>query len=314
MARPLRIEYEGAFYHVTARGNERKEIYSSDKDRKQFLGYIESANQRFGIKIHAYCLMSNHYHLLIETPRAQLSRSLQYINSSYTTYYNHKQKRNGHLFQGRYKAILIETDVYLQALSRYIHLNPVRAKIVDAPELYQWSSYKYYAGVKKDIPEYLDIRTTFGYFSSKSEYLNFVVEGIGQQINNPDEMAKGGCILGQEEFIKEIKEKYLDEDKQIDDLPGLKELNRLYIDSANIKKIIEEAKDIVEKEKRKLIIYFIRKYTDITLKSIVDMCSDKQSISSISKIVKRLDARRRVEKELDEIMKNLDCEMSKVKV
>ena len=127
MARPLRIQYPGAFYHVTSRGNARKAIFRSNRDREKFLSYLESAHDRYGATIHVYCLMDNHYHVLVETPLGNLSKILHHINGAYTTYFNTKRKRSGHLFQGRYKAILVEKDSYCKELSRYIHLNPIRA-------------------------------------------------------------------------------------------------------------------------------------------------------------------------------------------
>lgn len=120
MARQLRIEYPGAFYHVTSRGNEQKEIFRSKKDREQFLHYLETAKERYGAVIHSYCLMNNHYHLLLETPTGNLSQVMRHINGAYTTYFNVKRKRFGHLFQGRYKAILVDADEYAKELSRYI--------------------------------------------------------------------------------------------------------------------------------------------------------------------------------------------------
>jgi len=110
MGRQLRIEYPGAHYHVTSRGSERKDVFKSQKDREQFLRYLESAVSRYDAVIHSYCLMSNHYHLLLETPAGNLSKIMQHINGAYTNYYNVKRKRSGHLFQGRYKAIVIEAD------------------------------------------------------------------------------------------------------------------------------------------------------------------------------------------------------------
>lgn len=136
MARPLRIEFEGAVYHITARGNERKKIYLSKSDYEKFLKYLGDTKKKYNIVIHCYVLMSNHYHLIIETPEANLSRAMHYINGSYTTYFNIKRKRSGHLFQGRFKSILVDKDNYLLELSRYIHLNPVRAGIVEKPEDY----------------------------------------------------------------------------------------------------------------------------------------------------------------------------------
>ncbi|HDO21625.1 MAG TPA: transposase, partial [Nitrospirae bacterium] len=140
MARPLRIEYPGAFYHITSRGNERKDIFKSARDREKFLSYLESSTQRYGAVIHVYCLMTNHYHLLLETPLGNLSQIMRHINGAYTTYFNTRRQRSGHLFQGRYKAIVVDADEYAEELSRYIHLNPVRAGIVERPEEYQWSS------------------------------------------------------------------------------------------------------------------------------------------------------------------------------
>ena len=154
MARQLRIEFPGAFYHVTSRGNERKAIFKSQRDREKFLSYLESASKRYGAIIHVYCLMDNHYHILIETPLGNLSRIMQHINGAYTTYFNIQRKRAGHLFQGRYKSILIEADVYAKELSRYIHLNPIRAGIVDTPEAYKWSSFQYYA-IEREAPQWL---------------------------------------------------------------------------------------------------------------------------------------------------------------
>ena len=110
MARPLRIEYPGAFYHVTSRGNERKDIFKSNADREMFLSYLASAQEKYEAVVHAYCLMSNHYHLMIETPQGNLSQIMKYINSAYTNFFNIKRKRTGHLLQGRYKAILVEAD------------------------------------------------------------------------------------------------------------------------------------------------------------------------------------------------------------
>ena len=141
MGRPLRIEYSGAWYHVTSRGNERKDVFKSRADREKFLSYLESASVRYGAVIHAFCLMSNHYHLLLETPSGNLSQIMRHINGAYTNYFNAKRKRAGHLFQGRYKAILVEADQYAKELSRYLHPNPVRAGMVDRPEAWEWSSY-----------------------------------------------------------------------------------------------------------------------------------------------------------------------------
>jgi len=166
MARPLRITFPGAFYHITSRGNARKVVFKSKRDREKFLEYLESATQRYDALIHAYCMMDNYFHLLLETPSANLPQIMRHINGAYTTYFNIKRKRSGHLFQGRYKSILVDIDEYAKELSRYIHLNPVRAGMVDKPEAYQWSSYPYYIG-KKKAPEWLHRAFVLGYFGEK---------------------------------------------------------------------------------------------------------------------------------------------------
>jgi putative transposase len=157
MARPLRIEYEGAFYHVTSRGNEQKKIFYSKSDYEKFKHYLKEAQYKYGYLIHCFVLMTNHYHLLIETPKPNLSRVMHYLNSSYTNYINIKRKRSGHLFQGRYKAILIDRDNYLLELSRYVHLNPIRAEMAEKPEDYPYSSYNNYITREKEDMVYRDL-------------------------------------------------------------------------------------------------------------------------------------------------------------
>ncbi|MCA1734260.1 MAG: transposase, partial [Acidobacteria bacterium] len=142
MARPLRLEHEGALWHITSRGNERKNIYRSDADRRLFLSLLGEAVKRYRWILHEYMLMSNHYHLLIETPEKTLSRGMQWLNGEYARGFNKRHKRVGHLFHGRFKGQLVEKDSYLLELIRYVALNPVRAGIVARPEEYRWSSYR----------------------------------------------------------------------------------------------------------------------------------------------------------------------------
>ena len=148
MARPLRVEYPGAYYHIINRGNAGEKIFKNKRDKEKFLEYLALAVERFSIVVHIYCLMDNHYHLLLQTQEANLSKSIQWLNVSYATYFNKKRQRNGHLFQGRFKAILVDADNYLVQLSRYIHLNPVQAKIVASQDEFLWSSYSAFIGNK----------------------------------------------------------------------------------------------------------------------------------------------------------------------
>jgi len=227
MSRPLRIEYPGAYYHITSRGNEKKDIFNSQRDREKFLEYLESATLRYGAVIHAYCLMSNHYHLLMETPNGNLSPIMQHINGAYTTYFNIKNNRAGHLFQGRFKAFLVEADSYLLELSRYIHLNPVRAKIVDRPEQYAWSSHRCYTGLSNP-PEWLNTDFILAAIAGETadkhkEYRLFVESRVGEDYESPLTGAIGASILGGEAFAEKIISAHLNgrEDKNV---PALRQL------------------------------------------------------------------------------------------
>jgi len=269
MARPLRIEYPGAFYHITSRGNERKNIFTNEYDFKKFLEYLEAANKRYRAVIHIYCLMSNHYHLLLETPLGNLSQIMRYINGSYTTYFNTKKQRAGHLFQGRYKAILVKADEYAGELSRYIHLNPVRAGIVNSPEEYKWSSYQNYTGKKAD--KWLITDFILGYFGEKGstafkKYGNFVKSLIDREYDNPLKDTVSSTILGGADFIKEIKEKYLSGREADRDIPALRELKKVLIEE-----IIKEAGETFKKKNnlsRKVALYLSHRYSGRTLKEI----------------------------------------------
>src|SRR4030066_1214400 len=180
MARPLRIQFPGAFYHVTSRGNDRKAIFKNDRDRGKFLSYCESAHESYGVKIPTFCLLDNHYHLPLETPRGNLSRVLHHLNGAYTIYYNVKRRRSGYLFQGRYRALLVEMESYCQELSRYIHLNPLRAGLVEAVEDYTWSSYPAYVGLRRK-PSWLETSLILSYFSQEQRVAERKYGGFGEE-------------------------------------------------------------------------------------------------------------------------------------
>ncbi len=134
MARPLRIEFDDAWYHIMNRGAGRRIIFCNNEDRENFLRLLDDIHQRYHVETHAYCLMDNHYHLLLHTPHSNVSRALRHLNGVYTQMFNHSHGCDGPLFRGRFKSLLVENDCYLTRLSRYIHLNPVEAKMVDSPE------------------------------------------------------------------------------------------------------------------------------------------------------------------------------------
>jgi putative transposase len=209
MGRPLRIEYPGALYHITSRGNEKKDIFLSDKDRKKFLSILADYHDRCRILIHCYVLMKNHYHLVLETPLGNLLKVMHGINSAYTGYFNREYERVGHLFQGRYRAIVVDRDAYLLELSRYVHLNPVRARIVRRLEKYRWSSYLGYIRKREQVPwvEYSLVLSQCGGSQERSrrEYKRYVERGYEEEGASPLKELYGQVLLGTEEFIGRVK-------------------------------------------------------------------------------------------------------------
>ncbi|MFH1405400.1 MAG: transposase [Patescibacteria group bacterium] len=208
MARPLRVEYPGALYHVISRGNGYQDIYRNDNDREKFLHWIANAVEIHNIICHAYCLMDNHYHLLIETPDANLSKAMRGINGNYTQSFNARHKTVGHLFQGRYKAFVIEKEMYLLEVARYIVLNPVRDKSVKHPREWRWSSYRYTAE-GKEPPQWLHIDWILGYFgknvkNAKKRYRQFIKDGF--DADDPYNGISNGFLLGSPQFVHWIWE------------------------------------------------------------------------------------------------------------
>lgn len=203
MARPLRIEYPGAVYHITSRGNAKGMIFDDDRDRQKFLDVLGSVVKKYSWLCHAYCLMGNHYHLLIETPDGNLCRGMRQLNGVYTQAFNRRHNRPGHLFQGRYKAILVEKDNYLLALCRYIVLNPVAAGLVSSPGDWPWSSYLGTMG-RISVPGFLTTEWVLAQFASTrrkacSLYDAFVHQGLG--LPSVWEHLRGGVLLGDEDFV-----------------------------------------------------------------------------------------------------------------
>ena len=206
MARPLRIEYDGALYHVTSRGNEKKPIFKDDADRSVFLDTLHKVNKRYNWICHAYCLMNNHYHLVIETPDGNLSKGMRQLNGVYTQMFNKRHNRVGHVFQGRYKAILIQKEGHLLEVCRYVVLNPVRAKAVNKPEQWKWSSYRATIGEEQPHP-CLTSEWILGQLSTKKrqaekKYREFVEAEAG--IKGIWENVKAQSILGEEDFVEEL--------------------------------------------------------------------------------------------------------------
>jgi REP element-mobilizing transposase RayT len=207
MARPLRLEFPGALYHVTSRGNGREDIYLSDDDRQAWLDTLGAVCKRFNWVCHAYCLMGNHYHLLIETPDANLSKGMRQLNGVYTQNFNRTHDRVGHVFQGRFKGILVDKDSYLLELARYIVLNPLRAKMVKRVEQWRWSSYRATCG-QVTPPSWLYSDAILAQFSPRranaiAKYVSFVHDGKG--LPSVWGQVQGQIYLGSERFVGKMQ-------------------------------------------------------------------------------------------------------------
>ena len=220
MSRPLRIEYPGAVYHVMNRGLNQNRIFLEKKDYETFLVTLEEGCRLFDVSVYAYCLMPNHYHLLVCTPSGNLSRFMRHLNGVYTQRFNREHDRDGPLYRGRFKAILVQEDSYLIEVVRYIHMNPVKAKIVERLSQFKWSSHQTYIG-KKSPEKGLDIDTVLRYFSSKrklavEQYKRFMNGKESDEIKGFYGSKKQAGILGDAHFIEWVKEKFILDDPDIE--------------------------------------------------------------------------------------------------
>ena len=209
VARPLRIEFDGAWHHVMNRGAGRRHIFRGEGDHNLFLGLLADASSLYGIEIHAYCLMSNHYHLLIRTPRSGLARGMRHLDGVFTQRFNRRAGTDGPLFRGRYRSVLVGEDSHLCVVSRYIHLNPSTAGIVSRPEQYRPSSYRAYLGLSP-TPPWLHTQETLRRFETggaRDEYRRFIDEGIDDDTRTFFDLRRRPPIFGSKQFRKQIEER-----------------------------------------------------------------------------------------------------------
>ena len=242
MARQLRIQYPGALYHVTSRGNDRKEIYREEEDYEFFLERLSESLEVYNVSLLGYVCMTNHFHLLLTTPDGNLSNFMRHFNIGYTGVFNRKYNRSGHLYQGRYKSFLVQKDEYLKEVSRYIHLNPVRIKKYSGKDFkekvsvlnnFRKNSFGGYTNIRKR-DDFVNYSTVLDYFGGdtpegRRQYRQFVLNGLTGSVN-PLESGCGSGIIGSEEFIESIREKYLTKIKPEDqrEQPHLKEVKKKY--------------------------------------------------------------------------------------
>jgi len=280
MARPLRIEFPGALYHITSRGNARQTIFFDEEDFTDFLTVLGQVTKRYQLLLHSYCLMHNHYHLLIETPEGNLARGMRQLNGTYTQHANQRHQRVGHILQGRYRSILIDKENYLLELSRYIALNPVRANLVEDPKDWPWSAYPQLIGFNQRIP-CLSSDWILAQFAPERKaaikaYQAFVLSGMDAA--SPLKKVKGQLFLGPEHFIDQIKH-LIGEQKRFSEIPK----NQRYVARPSLPEIFQ-AKDQKAKEEQMYQAYQEYGYT---LKDIAEYLG--VHYTTVSKRIKRME-------------------------
>ncbi len=290
MARPLRLIFENAHYHVMARGMRQEKIFYENRDREVFLNKADENFKKYRVVCYAYCLMENHYHFFIKTVLPNLPQVMHYLNSSYTNWFKAKYKIIGPLFQGRYKSTLVDEDHYALVLSAYIHLNPIRNGISTALEDYKWSSFNSYIGKTKSF-DWLDTDFILSYFNKKKEkYKQFVYKQIGKDLSKD---VYKGCILGGEDFVTWVKNIVQHEDIDNREIPQSKFLKKK-IDARTIIKVVSDSLGVKLESlstrgknniPRKIAVYLISKYTVLNLSNIGELFN--MDYSAVSQLIRR---------------------------
>ena len=293
----VRIEYPGAFYHVYDRGVEKRDIFLDEQDKNYFLKICEELYKSEGLIAHSYCLMSNHFHFFLETPFGNLSKILHRLKTKYAIYFNLKYERCGHLFQNRFQAKLVETEIYANVLAKYIHLNPIEAGLVEDPADWQWSSYPSYLGqTKKRNFLHTDLVLNMAN-QNKKEQLNSLESYTNDSEKiDIDSLVIDSCFLGTKAFAKELKLKYLGEEENSPihfTLSKDEKINK-------VKSLIKPLK-ITYKLKRKLLMFGLKRTTGLSLIEIgaeVDIRSPK----AVSKQISRLEKEAELDDDLRELL------------
>jgi REP element-mobilizing transposase RayT len=290
MARPLRVEFAGAVYHVTSRGNGRQKIFLDDQDNRKFLELLGKTIERFHWICHAFCLMVNHYHLLIETPEANLSRGMHYLNATVCQAHNKRHATVGHLIQGRFKAIVVDRESYLLELTRYVVLNPVRVDMVAQPEDWPWSSYRATAGLPVSPPAagasgFLAPTWLLGQFgpdeaAARQRYRDFVSAGIA--LDSPWSKLQSQLFLGKEAFIDQLKNA-LPERTDVQEIPKLQR----YANRPPLKEIFGEEKSRRKRDEAIVASYITYGYEQREIANFLGM-----HYTTVCRVIRRHAAKR----------------------
>ena len=321
MSRPLRIEYPGAWYHVMNRGRRREKIFASPKDYETFIVVLQEAREMWNLQVAGYCLMPNHYHLLLHTPDGNISRCMRHVNGIYTQRYNRRHRKDGQLFRGRYKAVLVDGDSYLLEVLRYIHRNPLKARMVKDPADYEWSSHNGYTSrAKKWDWLYKDFLLSI--FSEKSSeakkaYIEFVLQKEPEEIETFYAKKNLSSVLGDDAFKEWIAEKFQDFrfHREIPESHILAPAPEKIIDL--VSKVFKVKRESLTKFKRgtenvprDIAVYLLRIYSKQTL-SGVGRYFNITNYSTVSSIVERIKVRKLADKAIANKLKQIEKKLGK---
>ena len=305
MPRLQRIQYENAIYHVIAKGNRAQDIFLDDRDREKFLTYLKEARTKFDLEIFCFALLDNHFHISLRTRRPNLSKAMQWLQTSYSVYFNLRHRASGHLFAGRYKSILVENERYLIALSCYVHLNPVKAGIVKDARTYRWSSCRVYTDLKAGF-EWLStglILDLFGrHLKKQKQMYRETLEDSAISARRIDKTVKRGFLLGGREFRAQINKKLRNENEK-------GRHHKLAVDTEQIieavaRHFICSREDVVQvgsgktNTYRDAAVYLIRKHTYLRRKEIGEYF--RMSPAAVGKCLERMRAKMKGSELLEE--------------
>jgi putative transposase len=306
MARPLRIQFPGAHYHVMCRGNGRQKIFYGEDDQKKFVFLLAESSKTYSIRLHAYILMDNHYHLLIQTPKPNCAEFIRRLNVTYVGWFNHRHDRCGHLFQGRYKAIVIEADSYLLEVSRYLHLNAICSsqfsvsgfeRRLHHASSYKWSSLPGYMR-PKEAAAFVYYDQILSMIGGRKSYTQFIIDGIKRKPENPFKDVKYGLLLGDESFVRKMRAECIEEGSK-QEQPSYRELVVRRVNPRQVIRYVTDACGIKENvildyygdsEARGIVAELLYRYSDLTQSQIGDMLGGI-SYSAVSKLRSRLQRR-----------------------
>ncbi len=314
MARPLRLAYPGAVYHVMARGHERAPAYRDDADRLGFLEILGAVAAEHAWIVHGYCLMGNHYHLLVETPRGDLSAGMRSVDGRYAQAFNRRHRRRGHLFEGRFRAILVQKDTHLLELCRYVVLNPVRARLVERPEQWSWSNYRATAGLST-APDWLNADWTLALFArtqavARLRYRRFV--RAGREAASPLEAVEGQIYLGDAKFVERMQERAA-QWAEVDEIPWAQRRPRPVPLKAIREAVAAEWGSSVEAlarrrggEDKLAAIYLSRKLAGLPVRQVAAEFAVKSArVSNAVKEVERRPERAELRRRIQRLQQNL---------